>query len=373
MAQVARISKPVGQLCLGPRATAGTRRLLNWRGRLEPATMVRAGSTRDRLAGDPPPRASQLRLLARSLPPVDRALDDFIARANQTEIAVSDAEVISEAPAPDPSDDGDSSDPGDPGDPGAGRPAAELDREDARAREQALRDQLVGVLDRLTDVEAREQAQRDQLAGLQGQLAEATTRAAAARPETPRRWRWLAVAAAFVAGLAAMLAVARLGGRSEPAPAPPAASPGAGGLAGAAARAADSPAASGSASPAVPGGVSASAISPVPAVPAVPAARGASASASQAPARPASTPEPTPATGEQAHRAERPVPGPAAAVVPGRIPPPAPLVDPFAPAPAARARPGESAAGSVNLSRPSRPAPAAEHPAPPGGAIVNPF
>ena len=67
-----------------------------------------AGSTRERSGGSgaaPLLHASSLRQLAAALPSFDQALDDFIARAHQTELAVGDDDVIATESAPDPARD----------------------------------------------------------------------------------------------------------------------------------------------------------------------------------------------------------------------------------------------------------------------------
>jgi hypothetical protein len=132
-------------------------------------------------------RASSLRQLAASLPSVDHALDELIARANQTELDVGGWNTLPDAEA--------------------------LDTESLD----------VGLLEtKLRDAEAREQALRQQLEHLQeGRRAEVEPRTAIAEPRTavaePRTTAaqplaWLAVGGAFLAGLALMFAVARLTG-----------------------------------------------------------------------------------------------------------------------------------------------------------------
>lgn len=160
-------------------------------------------------------RASSLRQLAATLPSVDRALDELIARANQTEL---DVGAWNTAATLDPTTHG-------PGLPGAGPPDAEaLGAEplepDALGAEGLVAEAVdVGRLEtELRDAGTREQALRHQLDTLQGRLAtaEARTAAAAPRAATARSWPWLAAGGAFLGGLALMFAVTRLTGPAEP-------------------------------------------------------------------------------------------------------------------------------------------------------------
>jgi hypothetical protein len=153
-------------------------------------------------------RASSLRQLAASLPSVDHALDELIARANQTELDVGGWNT-----RPDFDHANHSRELRDPG------PASEA--LDAEALDTESLD--VGLLEtKLRDAEAREQALRQQLEHLQeGGRAEVEPRTAVAEPRTavaePRTTAaqplaWLAVGGAFLAGIALMFAVARLTG-----------------------------------------------------------------------------------------------------------------------------------------------------------------
>jgi hypothetical protein len=145
-------------------------------------------------AGNP---GSSLNQLAAQLPSVDHALDELISRANQVDVAAGEPGAADDfrldAPGDDQGDfrlDDRRDDRRDPA--GSQRwPAAETRLRDAEAREQALRRELEALRRRLADVEARPAI-------------------AAAPPVTGRPLPWLAIACAFAAGLAAMLAVSRL-------------------------------------------------------------------------------------------------------------------------------------------------------------------
>jgi len=235
-----------------------------------------AGSPGDRHAdrGTAPPALS-LRQLGAARPSFDQALDDLIARAHRTELAVGDDDVIAAEPAalPDPDEPGASSDAiarptarqvfldakTDPlgdrrighgaddasldavTDPYATDPYADPTRSDgavdattdpfadptrrkprddgedpAEAYDLALRGQLAGLQRRLAAAEANEPALREQLAGLQRRLAAAEARVAGTG--SYRRRIGLAVALGFAAGLAAMFAVSRLASDRDAAP-----------------------------------------------------------------------------------------------------------------------------------------------------------
>jgi hypothetical protein len=136
-------------------------------------------------------RASSLRQLAATLPSVDHALDELIARANQTELALGAEPLEPDALGAD------------------GLDAESLD---------------VGLLEaELREAATREQALRHQLDDLRGRLADAETRPASATPavarpraSTARSWPWLAAGGAFLGGLALMFAVTRLTSPAEP-------------------------------------------------------------------------------------------------------------------------------------------------------------
>ncbi|HEY6174049.1 MAG TPA: hypothetical protein VIX73_06385, partial [Kofleriaceae bacterium] len=206
-----------------------------------------AGSKRDThtAGGSTPPQLASLRQLAASLPSFDQALDDFIARAHQTDPAVGDpasepaaddsitgvhrtrpaagdsiTRVRASEPALDDSiarvhaseiavgdDDVIAAEPAlDVTDPDAD-PTNPEHRERAEAYQLALGGQLASLQRRLAAAEAQQPAMREQIASLQRRLADAEARSIDAA--AGRGWIGLAAGLAFIAGVAVMFAISR--------------------------------------------------------------------------------------------------------------------------------------------------------------------
>jgi hypothetical protein len=138
---------------------------------------------------DAPWRGTALRDLASELPTVAHALEDFIARANQTERAGVAWEPSPAATA------------------ASAQAAAEL--RDAAARTQALQHQLDELQAALAKAEARAPAAGDAPV-LAGRAIDAPRPSAASR-----KLPWPAIVGSFVGGIVVMLAVSRLT-RDEP-------------------------------------------------------------------------------------------------------------------------------------------------------------
>jgi hypothetical protein len=174
-------------------------------------------------------RTSSLRRLAASLPSADHALDELIARANQTELDigrwstfaapahVARGKGLPTIAAPDiaaPDIAALNTEVPDTEAPDTEPPDNELDTE-------ALD---VGLLEvKLRDAEAREQALRHQLDHVQGRIADAEARIVVAeRAAAARPLPWLAVGCAFLGGLALMFAAGALQAREPTSAATPA-------------------------------------------------------------------------------------------------------------------------------------------------------
>lgn len=160
-------------------------------------------------------QASSLRQLAANLPSVDHALDELIARANQTELDVGAWNTTAARPSGSPG-----TGPRAIATPDAGALGAEPLAPDALGTDGLDAESLdVGLLEAdLREAGTREQALRHQLDDLRGRLAEAEARTGAATPRaaTARSWPWLAAGTAFLGGLALMFAVTRLTSPADP-------------------------------------------------------------------------------------------------------------------------------------------------------------
>jgi hypothetical protein len=253
MAQLAKISKPCGSAsCLDRGHRVAAAAVVGLRvdeppvggrqfGRRHPAAISWAGSAaatgraeamsdtrHDSDAAsdglDPPWQGGALRALAGQLPSVAEALEAFIARANETELAVAAWDAAPARTETQIEDDAAAE---------ARARVAETELRDAEARAQALRRELDELQAKLAAAEARAAASAVEArttpgVDARGSVPGGAERASADRASpasasvavaAPRPWPWAAVVGSFVGGIVVMFVVSRLV-FDEPAPVP---------------------------------------------------------------------------------------------------------------------------------------------------------